>query len=514
MRVLGFSILVLASVLAASYELRISTPSVAYAESDGPFTCTLVGESKSQAFDVNQNIYNGPGISSQILTTDWDLGELHEILLTSGTVNAWYLNAVWLNGTLLALPAEIFVFEKDGSPCNFNQHSGWSSNYKSWSCGNTLRFFLQKGYLGDQTFVFGLNKPTGYCLGANTDGPVHATLHGTTGNFSFYLEDDMCRSTGASEMNITADVGDAFAVTIETETEDALLFDKVWLSNIDFKLPAELICMEDEGGYCKIREHSCSDRYDSMTCVISVTLYLDYSTRTPSTKPTVSPTELPSSKPTILPTISPTRIPSSEPTPIPTRPPNLKPPTLSPTRSLSPKPTLPPTLSPTRVSSSKPTNTPTLSPTRSPSSKPLSSTSNPTRISTTPSLSPTEIPSTAPTLSPSYKPTLFEDGDDSLQSDMVHHIFRYDGSVVTLVASASIICFCCAFIISCASVYWVRRNKSSSVALMLELEEFRQSMMEERMRPVSNTKMETHDHDSMLAREGQTGVEYFNLTRI
>jgi len=79
--------------------------------------------------------------------------------------------------------------------------------------------------LGGHTYVFGLNKPI--CNGAVTDGPVYATLHGTTGNFSFYLEDDMYPSTGISEMNITADVGDAFAVTLETETEVGLLFDKV-----------------------------------------------------------------------------------------------------------------------------------------------------------------------------------------------------------------------------------------------------------------------------------------------
>jgi len=70
---------VLAFVVTASYELRIFSP----LEAD--VNCTLVGESRSQTFYLAQSMYDGAGILSQILTPDGALGELHEMILTSGT---------------------------------------------------------------------------------------------------------------------------------------------------------------------------------------------------------------------------------------------------------------------------------------------------------------------------------------------------------------------------------------------------------------------------------------------
>lgn len=57
----------------------------------------------------------------------------------------------------------------------------------------------------------------------------------------------------------------------------------------------------------------------------------------------------------------------------------------------------------------------------------------------------------------------------------------------------------------CASVFWVRRTKSSSVAQMVELQDFRQSMVKDRMRSAPEERMGTQKHDNMFSNEGHTG---------
>jgi len=440
-------LLVLDSILATTYELAIRTAdddAFNYADSPGPFTITFVGESNSQAFSLDPAMSDDVGISSQNFTTDWDLGDLHKIILMAATSDAWIFDAIWLDGVMLSIPAEIFVLELEGDgPCVVSQFTGWSNDYSSWACGNILKLNFQSGYLSGPDFVFGLNTEP-FCNGWHTTtGPVKAILLGTTGRSSFYLEEDFYSSSGASEMMITADIGEVYAVTLELETHDAWVFDEVWLNDVNFMLPADVITMENEEGYCLSSQfESCLDTLDIWLCTITVTLYLDYEITTaptafPSLKPTYSTTR-PSQGPTPIPSLKPTNIPS-----------------LKPTRIPSPKPT--------RIPSLKPTQTPSLKPTQIPSSKPTQ----------TPSSGPTQIPSSKPTQIPSSKPT--NSSAPAARSGSESEVFSFRG-LSPLVAGVAIIFCCCTCMICGASIFYMKTTHSRSKRLLLEMQECKSSM--------------------------------------
>jgi len=136
MEFVGVIVLAIASVLATSYELKIHTIDI----SQTPFTVTLVGESNRQEFNLTSSIPTYFGNSSQNLTSDLGLGELHEIIFTAKDHDAWEFDAVWLDEQMLTLPADVFVLDNDTNvPCN---PASLSTTSSSFLCGKILRLYL------------------------------------------------------------------------------------------------------------------------------------------------------------------------------------------------------------------------------------------------------------------------------------------------------------------------------------------------------------------------------------
>jgi hypothetical protein len=159
----------------------------------------------------------------------------------------------------------------------------------------------------------------------------------------------------------------------------------------------------------------------AFTNQFSTALTTDYSSRSPSIMPTISPTtvlsRLPTVTPSVSPSTSPTLSPSQSPTVSPSDSPSKSPtfspshtPTVTPSLTPSRSPTLSPSQSLTANTSISPSESPTLSPSRSPTITPsVSSSKSPTMSpSQTPTTPPSSIPTYHPsvTFSPSYSPTL------------------------------------------------------------------------------------------------------------
>eukprot|EP01083_Nonionella_stella_P094998 266641_1 len=109
-------------------------------------------------------------------------------------------------------------------------------------------------------------------------------------------------------------------------------------------------------------------------------LDLNYTTSSPTLKPTPNPTLKPTPQPTLKPTPNPTPKPSESPTMRPSIPPTLKPtpnPTLQPSENPTLRPSMTPTRAPTKRPTSFPSNTPTQSPSNDPSTNPTSSPTKP-----------------------------------------------------------------------------------------------------------------------------------------
>ena len=108
----------------SSYTLTINTPNYGgHPHSDGAFTATLVGEIGSQTFALDAIVHNSVGISSQILVTDTDIGNLLQVQIVALTADAWALDSVSLNGCDLPLQTLAISLQDQNGTCAASENA-------------------------------------------------------------------------------------------------------------------------------------------------------------------------------------------------------------------------------------------------------------------------------------------------------------------------------------------------------------------------------------------------------
>eukprot|EP01084_Bolivina_argentea_P099365 178622_1 len=158
----------------------------------------------------------------------------------------------------------------------------------------------------------------------------------------------------------------------------------------------------------------------------------------PSQYPSISPSQIPSIFPSISPSVAPTIFPSISPSLVPTQPPTTAP-SLAPSVIPSVAPSITPSIPPTQVPSLTPSVIPSVAPTQPPSILPslvpsvaaslapiVSPTFTPSITpSQPPSFNPTTSPTISPTTTPSSQPTLYLRSNDIASNYAMHSYYNF-----------------------------------------------------------------------------------------